>query len=260
MVHILDSSHLVEIIHTDIIVKQLCDRGAPRRNEGEQVYQLRLPPLTKGLWVDRVGSYVQRPPIDHDAHFNVDPDLTVLALYLHVAEPGGHPAILMFIPLSTIRRTVERISSSSSPPVSPSPISVYWDDWGADGVRLVLLPFPNGFRCISALGPRVALTFSRRSWLKPRDACDVLIFDVHRRLETSDRAGSAGPEALGPSDMVWVSDCYTAADTVLFCSPVHTRMPYRVVRKQFSAQELPFAAYGIELALIHDGIVNLPRG
>ena len=259
-VHVVDSLHAIKVVDTEISIVKLSGGTYQSETGSEDVCQLQLPFLAEGVSVEDVQSYCARPPINSDAPFSYDPDLTVFTLYLEVIGDDLPFAILVIIPVSTIYATIERIRYCTSSLRSPSsPMLVPWDDWGSDGARLVLLPARSlgSFENISTLGSRVALTVSRWGLDTDESQCEVAIFDVRRGVDGLGRQESSDVGALGPSDLVWVSDCYTPTDTPIFRDPVHTRMPYRVSRGEFSARELSRADLGINVGLIHDGIVNL---
>ncbi|KAI0696306.1 hypothetical protein C8T65DRAFT_743637 [Cerioporus squamosus] len=218
--HILDSTHLLKISKYDLTVHRM-ERGP----DGQPACILGMPTLAEGFVASYCSSSIQRPPETPDCspHFECDPSLTVLVVEYDVRHEssGQNKAMLVLVvPITTILAQVHGPQCELS-----------WEDWGALGARLVLVPYQNTCSAnIDAFGSRVAVSVSI-----PGRSVEVAVLDVRKGLKrTNDHELGAKPEGTSP---LVVLDRFTKEDTPIFDGPVEAKMSYRMVTTQLDASQ-----------------------
>ncbi|RPD74951.1 hypothetical protein L226DRAFT_571194 [Lentinus tigrinus ALCF2SS1-7] len=256
--HILDTTHVLKISKYDLTVHRFGDYG----HTSKLVCNLQMPPLAQGYEASYCESYILRPPQTPDCSpsFECDPSFTVLVVEydIHLLTSGAWSPkdgamLLAILPIATIIDEAHRDMQQSLP--ASHTRKVPWEDWGALGARLVLVPYQR--RCdarVHVFGSRVAVTMPRLSPQQnnidaiPLGMVEVAVFDVRKGAECA--AGSGG-QGAGTSPFL-VLDKFTDQDTPIFKGPVEAKMPYRMVRRQYEYSQHKI----LDASLLCDGLCD----
>ncbi|KAI0742465.1 hypothetical protein C8Q80DRAFT_908996 [Daedaleopsis nitida] len=223
---VIDPRYLLMIINLDMIVVDMGDFDPDDDGETPILCRLGLPPLAEGYHTDTVQCCVHRPSDpspDCPPHFKCDSDLTVLVFkYVADKERDGQTSItstfIVFIPLSTIRTVALRYHDSEETRAVP------WDELANLGARIAVLPPDSDCSAVATLGSRVALTLNRDATEKETE---VILLDLHPHA----RMGTLSTGTNVDISQVLLSDYFTPDIAPVFQAPVHSTLPYRVVKK-----------------------------
>ncbi|TFK83948.1 hypothetical protein K466DRAFT_665476 [Polyporus arcularius HHB13444] len=216
--HILDPTHVLKVSKYDLIVHRVAEEG--KLIDGEIVCNLAMPALADGFEASYCASHIQRPPemSDCSPHFECDPSLTVLVVEYDISRKSSlqrdNTKLIAVIPISTILARAH--ASLTTPKIS-------WEDWGALGARLVLMPSRTSYsEHINVFGSRVTISVPRPS---QQGMADVVVLDVREGVVHAEGSRSA-TECEGIS--ILVLDRFTKEVTPVFKNPVEAKMPYRM--------------------------------
>ncbi len=224
--HILDSTHVLKISKYDLTVYSMAANFGTSTT-GELAWNLGMPALAEGFKATYRASYIQRPRETPDCspYFECDPSVTVLVvkydIYHESHRRQDRTMLIAVIPISTM------LARARVPPTTPK---IPWEDWGALGARLVLMPSRTSYyEHTDALGSRIVVSVPRR--FKSEQGVvqlEVAVLDVREGVVHTE--GSRSAAECERTSTFLILDRFTEEDTPVFARPVEAKMPYRMVK------------------------------